>query len=285
MNIEEFRAKLESEISELDNELTIVKCEVLKNNGVTLYGLTLKRDDSNISPTFYLERSLEEYLLGKDIRSIAEGILREEEENRFDGEFQASYIEDFEFIKDKLYLKVINTKMNEKLLEDVPSKRFLDLSFVVYIDVSDVCHMRASILVKNQYMKLWDKDINDIFDSAIANTKQKKHVIRDISEYFEKLPGMESDKLYVLTNEEGMFGAVGFTQDDLLDEFIMEKYDGVYIIPSSIHETILIPDRGENCYDELNSIIKCVNYESLKREEVLADHAYYYSCQDGYSIV
>ena len=73
--------------------------------------------------------------------------------------------------------------------------------------------------------------------------------------------------------------------DDIMDKFLENSDYGVYIIPSSVHEVILIPDNDNMNKNDLNRIIKTVNDESLESVEVLSDHAYYYSTSQGYVFV
>lgn len=50
----------------------------------------------------------------------------------------------------------------------------------------------------------------------------------------------------------------------------------LYILPSSVHEVILLPDNGEESPEELRRMIREVNREHVAPEEVLSDNLYYF---------
>ena len=59
-----------------------------------------------------------------------------------------------------------------------------------------------------------------------------------------------------------------------------------YIIPSSVHELIIIPAEGsEICPDEINEMIQTVNRDMVSREEVLSEHCYKYLREDNKIII
>ena len=53
------------------------------------------------------------------------------------------------------------------------------------------------------------------------------------------------------------------------------------MLPSSIHEVIITPDRHQFSYEELSAMVKEINETQVEAEEVLSDHAYYYDRTRG----
>ncbi|MCD8300425.1 MAG: DUF5688 family protein [Clostridiales bacterium] len=86
--------------------------------------------------------------------------------------------------------------------------------------------------------------------------------------------------MLVLTNREKCYGDAGLL---LGRDFFNEAMGGrnFYILPSSVHELILVP--GERMADEyrLTQMVREVNRETVLNEEVLADHVYYYDMAVG----
>ena len=88
---------------------------------------------------------------------------------------------------------------------------------------------------------------------------------------------MVDNMMYVLTTEDSQYGAT-----KLLDEeFLAEVSNGVdyYIIPSSVHEAILLPASGDIEIETVNDVIRMVNATEVKDTEVLSDHAYLYNAK------
>jgi len=294
MNIEEFRTEVAECIrNKSDNEYTLILNNVVKNNGVVLHGITFKKSDRNIAPTLYMEnycREEYEFIIENAVNRIISDVGKSWCSSDFDYEF----FSDFNKVRDRLFVKLINTGKNKELLYDVPSRSFLDLSLVVYCNVEDICNMNASILVRSEHMRAWGVDEDTLIDVAYDNTRRIGAKINDIVDYFEQGTTKCADEsisslvperglMYVMTNKMLNFGAVCMTFDDSLDEFYNRISSGFYIIPSSIHEVLLVPSNGtEESAEGLSSIIGMVNEESLSIEEVLSDHAYYYSPEEGY---
>ena len=52
--------------------------------------------------------------------------------------------------------------------------------------------------------------------------------------------------------------------------------ENFYILPSSVHEMIILPESGALLKEELNAVIQEINGSQVNAEEYLSDHAYYY---------
>lgn len=85
----------------------------------------------------------------------------------------------------------------------------------------------------------------------------------------------ESEPMYVLTNQIKYFGAAGiFLCAEMFQEIVGKQ--NFYILPSSVHELILVVDRGEYEMEALSAMVKEVNERQLTADEILSDHAYYF---------
>ena len=86
---------------------------------------------------------------------------------------------------------------------------------------------------------------------------------------------IEDINMYVMTNTMKLNGATCITYPHAIENFANEHDSDVYIIPSSIHEVILIPDIS--CSREyIDEMIRDVNRRQLDPVDVLSDHVYMY---------
>ena len=83
--------------------------------------------------------------------------------------------------------------------------------------------------------------------------------------------------MFVLTNESNLFGAACIIYPNLLQHYAAEAQTDFYILPSSIHEVILVPTLDCDNYPELSEMVQEVNDTQLQDDEILSIHAYYYS--------
>ena len=296
MNIKDFRTEVITYIEENYEDVNALNCDMVKNNSVKLCGITIKQREGIVFPTIYLEPYLEQYINGTPLETIVKNIMEQSENAKIDDSIDIDFFSNYERVKDKLYAKIINTNKNSELLNEIPHKHFLDLSIVVYCDMSEIIGVNATVLVRNEHVDKWGVMKDKVIEDAYENTRNREVIVKDIMEivgaYAECVEKEDQETMFssngnmlVMTNDKMSFGAIGMTFDDKLDEFCCKKHKGIYIIPSSIHEVILVPDNERIDEEWLNNIIKEVNKTSLSKEEVLSENAYYYSAYDGYSIV
>ena len=90
-----------------------------------------------------------------------------------------------------------------------------------------------------------------------------------------------SGRQYVMTNSNYFYGAAGILRTDLLSKFAEEHDCDFYILPSSVHECLFIPDSEEIPADELREMVREVNATQVEVEERLSDEVYYFEKEIG----
>ena len=87
------------------------------------------------------------------------------------------------------------------------------------------------------------------------------------------------DTMYVLTNDTKVNGAAAILNDDIRQE-IAEKVGDFYMLPSSIHETLIIPKDAGMEFKELEQMVQEVNQTQVAPGERLSDHVYEYDAKE-----
>ena len=262
---------------------------VIKNNGCEMDGLVIMEKGKDIAPTIYLDSFYELYTNGENIKNIIRQIEVIYEQNKNNVTFDVNILKHFETIKDKIVYKVVNYRSNEKLLEQVPHKRILDLAVVFYCLLDNEYGRSATALIYNNNLKNWNVTIDDVYKAALKNTPDLLHSkISSMAALFEKcgvnVDGEEVDlkdyvpsDMYVLTNESKLNGAACILYENVLYDFAQKLGADLYILPSSVHEVILLPKLSMFEKDELVNMVKEVNTEGVAADEVLSDHVYEYN--------
>ena len=83
--------------------------------------------------------------------------------------------------------------------------------------------------------------------------------------------------MYVLSNEKKQFGASAILYDNVIKDFSESLNSDLYILPSSVHEVIMIPSILVDSVDKLNDMICEVNATQVPLMDILSNHSYYYS--------
>jgi hypothetical protein len=262
---------------------------VIKNNGCEMDGLVIMEKGKDIAPTIYLDSFYELYTNGENIKNIIRQIEVIYEQNKNNVTFDVNILKHFDTIKDKIVYKVVNYRSNEKLLEQVPHKRILDLAVVFYCLLDNEYGRSATALIYNNNLKNWNVTIDDVYKAALKNTPNLLHSkISSMAALFEKcgvnVDGEEVDlkdyvpsDMYVLTNESKLNGAACILYENVLYDFAQKLGADLYILPSSVHEVILLPKLSMFEKDELVNMVKEVNTEGVAADEVLSDHVYEYN--------
>lgn len=278
--IKEVKEAVESKVG-TGFDVTVNK--VTKNNDLVLDGLVIKAADTNIAPTIYLNSYFDKFSDGvMDLDDVVESII--DTYSRHNSvTFDVSTFTDFDAVKNRICYKLVNTASNKKLLEDVPHRELFDLSIVYYVMVAVEDDATGSILIHNNHLSFWDVTEDDLYKEATINTEKLlpagiKSMFDTLSEMvdMEDLPNTD-DFMYVLTNKEKLQGASTILYPDVLSTFADRKNANLWLIPSSIHEWIIIPDDGNMNRETLSEMIQEVNGSQLAVDEILSDHPYYYN--------
>ncbi len=209
---------------------------------------------------------------------------------------------EFDNAKDRLFIKLINEDKNRRLLKDIPHRIVQDLAIVylVYMDVST--EFSSTVTVTNTLLKTWDIDEKTLYTQAVLNTPRlnctemcpmqefiKEHIpaeqtpdtfAMDVTEYnFDnftmKIDSGDGMPLYIVTNKSKIFGAASLLLPHVMEK-IGEFLGSFYVLPSSIHEVLIIPASSAMETSELIGMVRQINETELLPEEVLSDNIYLY---------
>lgn len=263
-----------------------------KNNGVFLDAIIIREPGINISPTIYLEDYYALYKEGTALDEICHIICDVFLEVRLNHPIDPRFFTNFEQAKKHLVYQLVNYDKNKERLADIPHIQYLDLAIVFCCMLRLENEETATILIRNEHLQLWQTDLETVKKQAFDNTPRLlpayiqpiTDAIRDLMESNESLmrllPLLEREltpPLYVLTNETQICGAACILYPALLAEFSESVGKDLYILPSSIHEVLLLPTDTRCADDELCALVRSVNSEQLPPTQQLSDSVYYYS--------
>lgn len=265
---------------------------IIKNNGCELDGLVIMEAGSNISPTIYLNSFYDQYRDGRMLDEIVGEIKKIYIENKDRISVDPTYFRDFNKIKNRIVYKVINYEKNKKLLEKVPHKKVLDLAVVFYCLLDQQTDGNATALVYHSHVQAWKVTEDDVYQAAVDNTprllassiKPMSAIIREMMSQEvieEECNDFASNEMFVLTNKTKINGASCMLYENVLNDFATKMDCDLYILPSSIHEVILLPMVDAFDKKELEKMVHEVNSEGVSNEEILSDNVYIYHRKDG----
>lgn len=284
MNYEEFICRIQAEVKgKMGEKVQVERRRITKNNGVELEGITITEEGQKISPMIYLEEYYHIYEKGVPLTEITEDVLRIYEKSRENIPPTPEFYTDFEKVRTRVVCKLVNYKKNEKQLSRVPYIKCLDLALVFYYRMEEEEFGRGTILIYNSHLDMWGVTREQLYEIARRNTPRLmphefKGMKELLEEEFESAEEFQEEELpmYVLSNKERQFGAVNLIYDSVLAEVGRKLGDDFYILPSSVHECIIVPLKTRATKEELRTMVWDINRTQVLPEEVLSDNIYFY---------
>ena len=267
-----------------------------KNNGIQLVGVQVNLPERNASPIIYMEQFFDEIRQGEPVECVMNRIASCIEKSSR-APFMNSGIDlaNYDSLKEHLAIKLVNTQANRKMLQEMPHENMEDLSTICYVDFPvDSGEGKATMEIRNQHLSIWNVDAKELFQQARANTQPvNTPILQSMDEMMLSIFDEEGystnlldesvefelrshDMLYALTNMEKQYGASMITQPEVLNKLDQLFPEGFYVLPSSVHEVLIVPDNGEVEPRMLGEMVREVNRAEVDREEVLSDRVYSY---------
>jgi hypothetical protein len=284
MNFEEFVRAIKTTILDYmpskyeDASLDVM--DVAKPGGVTLKGLAIRPKNSRISPTFYLNSFYSDYESGREMHDILCDIANNPAWNNALMKDSLPDFTNFEAVKDKIVAQLICRHGNERYLADRVSvtMEHTKLATVFVIELSHDDEGVGTIGITNNMLQIWGITVADIVRVANENTPRLRPVLySDMSNVISSIAcRIESSDNYispnspmvVCTNSTKLQGAISILYPGVADE-IRNIIGDFYVLPSSVHEVILVPKRLVDDVNELYNMVHDVNATEVRPDEVL----------------
>jgi hypothetical protein len=290
----------------MGEEYTARIYKVMKNNSLELDSLVLLKEGRSFAPNIYLLPYYEAYTEGTGMVELAKRIcdiclnctapVREDK-----------FTYTFDDVKTNIIYRLVSYDKNRKLLNTIPHLRYLDLAVTFHCLVHDDEDGIGTIRITNEHLELWNTTPKELHRLAVTNTKKMfppsirsmEEVIKSMltqdyykdndstlpEEAFQDLLDQSGNcnnrKMYILSNPKGINGATCLLYENILLQFSNQMKSDLYILPSSIHEVILIPYDKSITKEALEAMVKDVNRTQVAGDEVLSDRVYFYSRENN----
>lgn len=265
---------------------------IIKNNAVEYDGISLRKHGDELAPTVYLNPFYEQYLDGRPLKSILGEIVSILQDDVPSLEVPASLYDNYDAVRSQIIFQLVNYKRNQEQLSDCPYLPFCDLAitfrWLVHIDSQSI----ASSLITNREVELWNVSIQELYQAAKQNTKQLFPCLIQpldvlLQEYLpddEELQGLFNSsgsefQLHILTNRSKINGSTCLIYDNILAEFSSQHHSDIYILPSSIHELLLLPANPHIEEPALLSLVHDANRTVVADTDFLSDSIYRYDAK------
>ncbi|MBD5532849.1 MAG: hypothetical protein HDQ98_11760 [Lachnospiraceae bacterium] len=301
--VEQVRERIKDFLPEKFADADVEVNQVIKNNDCTLDGLVIRTEESNVTPTIYLNPYFEQIGQGAELDDVLHMIADTYQANYINRDVDMSAVLDYDSIKDKIVCKLINGENNRQFLENKPYTEMEDLAVVYQILLNKNKDNSATITISDNLMDIYGITVDELHEQAMQNMsvlqpyslKSMNETVIDIFVSDMEAQGMSAESaremaslmlpdtddmvaLYVLTNDTKFNGAAEILNDNVRQE-IADKIGDFYVLPSSVHETLIIPKSEDMDRKQLEQMVCEVNETQVLPEERLSDHVYEYDAK------
>ena len=277
------RETLIEKLSQKYPQYRFIPTDVTKNGDVHLKGICV-RDDSPIAPTIYCDSIIErcEDNLDKAIEIISNII---EQHNVPD--IDLSKLQNRDFILDRIRIGV-QKESDEKLVKH-PVEEFPGMEAYLYFAENSENHDMWSVKLNSDLLASADISEEIAWEKAEQNTFAAT-TLQSLSSVLAEMLGDGADdnmfdmlpcEMYVISNKEKVKGAASILNHDLLKSFAKEhQCTSLCVLPSSLHEAILVPLQDEYNIEDFNAMVCEINATEVAPEDVLVNRAYVISFEE-----
>ena len=270
------------ELKKIYPEAEIAVQDVRKTN-ISYKALTIRENGNPLSPAINLDDYEKRYEEGASLDMIVASIDSVYQEHKGDMSVVPEMTR--ENFLSHTTLKLINREKNADKMENTPYIEWADLIAIpVYVNRTE--GGMTSIVEHNSLLKNLGITPEEALEAGKQSLSPKVGNIRDVvmsflgSDYTEQdlndvIDLTDPNTLYVMSNSQKYFGASAVLDTKKLDEICEIMGDDLIILPSSIHEVLIISAEGHDP-KELCQIVHDVNSSCVSPEEVLSENVYLY---------
>lgn len=290
--LSEFVREMESTLADYGMEVSIVN--KMRNNGILEKCIKVDIPGCNMSPSIGTLSLYEHYREFDDLVEMAQGLSEKiiTDKNR---KIDTMSVLSKENILNSTYLMVINAKSNQKLLSETPHYYIAEgeLAVIPRLNIN-ITDKSGFIIIKNDLLPKLQMTGDEILQVAKINTSEQnlfeinsllaetmqamtdngEDIADDFSDFFTE----STPKAFVVTNKDKKLGACCLACPEVIGTAIKKMGFDCYILPSSIHEVILVEKKGNfNEIEELRDMVNQVNRQSVPAAEILSDKVFVYN--------
>lgn len=281
LTYEEFEQEIKKALERKYPNTQVVKQSRYKFNqikkGFVIEGL------GSVQPIVYPDNLYEAYQRYEDMELVIQSIDIAIECEKVEG-FK-DIVKDWEQAKEYIYPYIVNIDKNQLCLEcnEYVYKPKLDFAYGVFVEIPDD-DGQACVNITEKMLELWDVSEAEVFEIAERNAKYYVKPMRQViaeltcAEFSEE--DFEEEAMYVVTSKTRNRGAAAIFDYQLLRNTAEELQADFFIIPSSLHEIILVKEESVSSKQTLKEIVHDVNQSQVSDDEFLSDNVYYYSREE-----
>lgn len=295
MDFKEFSKAVEQDLREaLEKSFPGVGIEnnqIEKLQGASYTALTVVPDSQNVGMNINLNQLYDMLQHGESYDSVIQKAVDQSEQ--FISEvprFNVAELSSYETARDLLFVEVVGTKVNAEMLSNVPHTDMEDISMVYRMQLEQLADGAATVLITNDLMDRMGVTREQLHADAMENAPIiRPATMRSMAEVMSEMMGLPAEMLqgdpsvpqmYVVSNTATLNGAASAFYPEFMDNAAKELGGNFFILPSSVHEMLFLPDDGNMRSAELKEMVTSINADVVAPADRLTDSVYHYDAAE-----
>ena len=273
---------------------TISLRPVVKANDRKLTALIIQSPKEKMSavPSIYLDDYYDRYSNGALLLDLLDEIAGCR--NLYDcilDEVDLKSILHYSTIRKKLYIKMCDPELNKELLQSKVYTLEGEFAALYYVNLETEGDLNGMVSVDQSLLQIWDVSVVQLRKDAICAELKRGYALYTMENLLCSMSGIEQKKnlleqgvdysapsvpdmpMYVLTRgiSEMVYGASAIMHTEIMDRACsIIGADKVFVLPSSIHEVLLLPVNCDADITMLSGMVKNVNITQVAPEDLLS---------------
>ena len=285
--LDEMVDKLQAVQNPFSSQFRVKVKDVEKANGMSYRGIEVSDQQARMGVTINMDKHYKMYLGGKSVDEIAD-LVQQQATDAFEKrpDVDMSRLKDYESLCSNVMMEAVSREKNTEYLQNIPHFDMADLSIIYRLNVGrDRNHDIGVVTVDNQLLSSigvsQDQFQKDVFEQALAG---EPPILKSLAEVMDmNFMGDDSQPeggLFLATNRDALYGASVIAIPGFLDQAAEKLGGSFYILPSSVHEVLLLRNDEEVNVQEMESMVQEINAAIVSPEEQLSDRVYHYDAQE-----
>ncbi len=293
MNFKEFSERMENDLKNALAEsfpgTDVQRREVEKMQSQSYTALSVSPENGKIAANVNLNRLYDQMEAGASYEEVMKSAVDQSQDFLENiPQFGVASLADYEQSKSLLFVEVVSAERNAEMLQKVPYMQIEDMAMVYRLQISNLGQGYATALVTNDMLDTFGISAEQLHQDALANSMEIKPVqVESLSKVIAELTGMPEEiiagstpDIFVVSNADRMKGAGALFYPEVMDQITEQLGGDFFVLPSSVHEVLVMPDTGMESAEELKAMVTSINGDVVEPGDVLTDQVYHYDSKD-----
>ena len=284
--LDEVAEKLQAAQNPFSGQIRVNVKDVEKANGMSYRGIEVADDQLGMGVTINMDKHYKMYLAGKPLDEIVD-LVQQQAMDAFEErpDVDISRVKDYESLCSNVMMEAVSREKNAEYLQNVPHFDMADLSIIYRVNVAESRNQGIGVItVDNRLLNSMgvslDQFQKDVFDQVLSGDPP---VLKSLTEvlggsFIGDISGPDGG-LFLATNSNALYGASVIAIPGFLDQAAEELGGSFYILPSSVHEVLLLKNDQAMDVQDLENMVQEINESIVSPEEQLSDRVYHYDAK------